>query len=74
MVHAILLQVAAYRLLAWYEHVDSAAKVADGGSRLGTKDPLARSLGITLREVALPPWPADVRNAPALTWLNMLRP
>ena len=34
-VHAMLLQVAAYRLLAWCEHVDSAANIADGGSRRG---------------------------------------
>ena len=72
-VHAMLLQVAAYRLLAWYEHVDSEANVADGGSRLGVEDPLARSLGVTLREVPVPPWPVNVRDAPAQAWLDMLR-
>ena len=67
------LSVAAYRLLAWYEHVDSAANIAAGGSHLGVEDPLARSLGVTLHEVVVPPWPANVRDAPAQTWLDMPR-
>ena len=71
-VHAIQLYMASFGLLTWYEHVDSEANVADGGSRKGVEDPLARSMGIVLRTATLPPWPADVRAASAQVWLAML--
>ena len=71
-VHAAHLHIAAYGLLAWFEHVDSAANPADGGSRLGVRDPVASLMGVTLREVHLPPWPSSVRFAPASAWLHML--
>ena len=71
-VHAIHLHVASLGLLAWYEHVDSQANIADGGSRVGVEDPVARRMGIRLAEVQLPPWPLDVADAPPDTWLRML--
>ena len=38
----------------WREHVDSAANIADGGSREGIIDPVAAKLGIRLHHVQWP--------------------
>ena len=72
LVHALHLHAVRLDLLMWWEHVDSDANIADGGSRVGGRDTLARSLGVKLRDVPLPPWPEDVLSAPVRLWMDML--
>ncbi|CAK0836238.1 unnamed protein product, partial [Prorocentrum cordatum] len=72
LVHAIHLLTASLRLLAWWEHVDSAAIIADGGSRCGNAGRVARRLGIRLKTVEFPPRLADMRQVPANTLLGYL--
>ena len=72
-VHAIHLALASVGCRTWFEHVDSKANFADGGSRLGHNCPEAKSLGICLRQVPLPPWPKKpVAVGPEewLSWFN----
>ena len=53
--HAVHLALASIDCRCWFEHVDSKANIADGGSRLGPKCLEAKCLGISLIEVPLPP-------------------
>ena len=69
-VHAVQLALASLSCRAWFEHVDSKANIADGGSRLGESCPEARRLGISLREVPLPPWPQRPLESPPSEWLG----
>ena len=48
-VHAFHLSVAWLQSTSWFEHVESPANPADGGSRIGAACPIARQLGIQLR-------------------------
>jgi hypothetical protein len=69
-IHASLMLQAKLRTVSWYEHVDSKANVADGGSRDSSE--LTDRLGIPLTPKQLPPWPANVLTAPADVWLKWL--
>ena len=46
---ATQLLVAYYRIRVWWEYIDSKANISDGGSRVGVSDPVALSLGVTLK-------------------------
>ena len=67
-----MLRAARLDLSCWWEHVDSHANVADGGSRIGTGDLVAANLGITLTEVPMIDWPAAPRDASAETWSSII--
>ena len=51
------------RSSVWWEHVDSPANIADGGSRIGVSDPVAKEMGIKLTQI---PWPTGGSNLPLL--------
>ena len=42
---------------AWFGHVESASNMADGGSREGVGDPMAKALHIRLRQFPCPTLP-----------------
>jgi len=67
-IHAAVLRMASIRMRSWYEHVDSHANVADGGTRFSTT--ITDLLGIPMRDVSLPPWPKDTLHAPPSEWLS----
>ena len=46
--------MATHRLSVWFEHVESYANVADGGSRAGDTDPVAGQMGIHLTQIEWP--------------------
>jgi len=69
-IHAILLSIAACRAMTWWEHVDSAANAADGGTRMSSE--VSDALGILLRDLPLPPWPPNTLEASADVWLKWL--
>ena len=71
-VHAFHLSVARLRSTSWFEHVESPANPADGGSRVGAACPIARQLGIQLHERSFPNWPKNVMNADPSIWLSYL--
>ena len=73
-VHAFHLSVARLRSTSWFEHVESPANPADGGSRVGAACPIARQLGIQLHEHSFPHWPENVMDADPATWLSYLFP
>jgi hypothetical protein len=66
-VHAFLLAAAKLNARPWFEHVDSKANPADGGTRDSLET--AHQLGIDLREVPVPEWPVDTVNATPYEWL-----
>ena len=66
-VHAMLLSSAKLRLKSWFEHVDSHANPADGGTR--GKD---KALNMILPVLPLPPWPTNTSEAPPAVWLSWL--
>jgi len=45
----------------WFEWVETKANVADGGSREGVTDALAKEAGIDLQTFCFPPWSVAVR-------------
>ena len=51
------------RVTSWWEHVDTHANPADGGSRQGTSCKLAKRLGIPLEWVKFPFVPACMADA-----------
>ena len=55
---------------AWFEFVDSAANPADGGSREGVDDDLARQLGVPLRLVSFPLLPQGFPKPLPAAWLD----
>ena len=67
-VHALLLAAAKLNTRPWFEHVDSKANPADGGTRDSFET--AQQLGIDLREVPVPEWPVDTVNATPYEWLG----
>ena len=69
LVHIFHLHAVKLRTTSWFEHVDSCANPSDGGSRVGTHCPVARSLGFLLEEMPFPALPGDV-NAPPEVWLK----
>ena len=72
-IHAFHLSIAHLRSTCWFEHVESPANPADGGSRVGAACPIARQLGIELRRYQFPTWPKDVLRASPSEWLNHLQ-
>ena len=56
LLHCKLVELSVY---PWWEYVESWSNCADGGTRAGLSDPVARSLGITLREVPALTLPAS---------------
>ena len=65
-----LLLTAAHDILLWWDHVESAANCADGGSR--QCDRIARRLGVVLKDRALPHWPAMPRSTLPFEWLQLI--
>ena len=72
-VHAVTLASVALNIKTWYEHVDSNANCADGGSREGVSDPVAARLGIELRWAEDPGWPVDLRALSSERWCEFAR-
>ena len=66
-VHAMLLCSARLKLKSWFEHVDSKANLADGGTR-GQQ----WASGTFLQNLPIPPWPTDTCKAPPEVWLKWL--
>ena len=49
----------AFGLAPWFEYVPSPSNIADGGSRIGIADPVARLAGISLSPAEFPTtWPS----------------
>ena len=69
-IHASLLAMASPRICSWYEHVDSKANIADGGTRNFFE--VAEALGVSLVVKSLPPWPSNTVKAPPRYWLEWL--
>ena len=67
------LQLCKAKVSVWFEHVESKANCADGGSRVGTACPIAKQLGLSLQEIQFPEWPADVMSFRVAQWLDLLR-
>ena len=55
---------------AWFEFVDSASNPADGGSRVGIEDDLAKRLGVPLRMVPFPCLPKSFPRPRPDSWLQ----
>jgi hypothetical protein len=66
-IHAMLLSAARLKLKSWFEHVDSKANLADGGTR-GQQ----WAASIFLEELPVPPWPVNTSNALPEVWLKWL--
>ena len=66
-VHALLLAAAKLNARPWFEHVDSKANPADGGTRDSFIS--SRQLSIQLQEVQVPQWPSSTVNATPQEWL-----
>ena len=67
-IHAVLLKQASRKLATWWEHVDSKANIADGGTRADFST--VHRFGISLQQRPHPPWPDDVFSAPPAFWLG----
>ena len=52
----------------WMDYVESESNLTDGGSRIGTCDPLAAALGVTLREITDFALPAGFPEATPDEW------
>ena len=61
------------RVTSWWEHVDSHANPADGGSRQGTSCKLAKRLGIPLKWVKFPFVPACMAAADPTEWFKFFK-
>ena len=61
------------RVTSWWEHVDTHANPADGGSRQGTSCKLAKRLGIPLEWVKFPFVPACMAAAGPTEWLTFFQ-
>jgi len=64
------LGLAKHSVWAWFEFVDSASNPADGGSREGVTDDMARRFGIPLRLVSFPCLPAGFPRPHPENWLH----
>ena len=67
--HATLLTLEA---LAWWEYVPSASNAADGGSRTGYRDALARTLGLPLVHVVFPQFMLDIMRMSPVEVVDMI--
>ena len=65
---ALHLQLASLRSSVWWEWVESESNCSDGGSREGISCPIAKELGITLKEVDFPDIPAHFMRMTPLEW------
>ena len=65
---ALHLQLASLRSSVWWEWVESESNCSDGGSREGITCPIAKELGITLKEVDFPDIPAHFMRMTPLEW------
>ena len=52
----------------WFEWVESHSNIADGGSRVGVEDDLARQLGIPLMSISMPTLPEGFPFALPASW------
>ena len=48
------IRLARLRTAPWWDHVESAARPSDGGSRTGVSDPVAAALGFVLVQAEFP--------------------
>ena len=60
--------LAAFRIEAWFDYVETESNCADGGSRDGLDDPWAASLGIPLRPLPPLTLPADFPRSQPSVW------
>eukprot|EP00973_Karenia_brevis_P074815 10397208-Karenia_brevis.AAC.1 len=61
--------------MVWWEHVDSAANVADAGTRTGPASKIYQNLGIHMKEGQFPKWPKSIDSeslGDMLTWTQDL--
>lgn len=65
---ALHLRLATLRTSAWWEWVESESNCSDGGSRVGTTCPIAKSLGIDLREFSFPAIPFHFMRMEPSEW------
>ena len=65
---ALHLQLATLRSSVWWEWVESESNCSDGGSRDGITCPLAKELGIPLREIKFPDIPTHFMRMSPLEW------
>jgi len=57
----------------WFDYVESASNAADGGSRVGLVDPVAKALGIPLVQCRLPRLPATFPYCSPSEWTRWWR-
>ena len=57
----------------WFDYVETKSNSADGGSRIGLIDPVARQLGITLRQHQLPAFPVGFPYCSPDVWTEWWR-
>ena len=65
---ALCLRLARLNTSMWWEWVESASNCSDGGSRVGISCPVAKSLGIQLKEVPFPVLPENFMYASPEQW------
>ena len=58
--------------LAWWEYVPSASNAADGGSRTGHRDALARTLGVPLVQKVFPQFMLDIMRMSLVEVVDMI--
>ena len=68
MAHAAEMFLVRKCIVPWFEHVASWSNVADGGSRVGITDEVARACGVQMRMGALPPLPAGFPRSAVDDW------
>ena len=67
---ALHLRLASLRSVAWWEWVESESNCSDGGSRIGATCPLAKSLGISLRDIEFPEIPYNFMRMSPADWAS----
>ena len=67
-VNALHIRMAELNAVSWWEYVPSPSNIADGGSRVGVDCPSARAMGIPLKIVQLPNFPASFPRVRAVDW------
>ena len=69
-IHALLIAMVRLNVQPWWEHVDSAANPADGGTRGSLQS--AEELGIKLKHKLVPDWPRSTVKATPAEWMAWL--
>ena len=67
---ALHVRLATLGTTAWWEWVQSESNCSDGGSRVGTACPVARSLGISMREIQFPGIPRHFMRMSPKDWVK----